>query len=95
MRPRPVWHRLWPLRLGATYRWPVISIALANDSDSGLASALWTGDVGRAHALAERIQAGQMVINDYIPIGPEAPFGSCKKSGFGREKGLRTNSQAA
>lgn len=64
------------------------AVFIANDSDFGLVSALWTSDVGRAHSVAERIQAGQVVINDYTPIGPEAPFGGYKKSGFGREKGL-------
>jgi acyl-CoA reductase-like NAD-dependent aldehyde dehydrogenase len=34
------------------------------------------------------MQSGQVYVNDYQPIGPEAPFGGYKNSGFGREKGL-------
>jgi acyl-CoA reductase-like NAD-dependent aldehyde dehydrogenase len=64
------------------------AVTIANDTEYGLASAIWTSDVGRAHHIAEQMQSGQVYVNDYQPIGPEAPFGGYKNSGFGREKGL-------
>jgi aldehyde dehydrogenase (NAD+) len=63
-------------------------VALANDSEFGLAAGLWTSDVSRAHRVAAQLQAGQVYINEYWAGGVETPFGGVKNSGYGREKGV-------
>ncbi|WP_219996644.1 aldehyde dehydrogenase [Paenibacillus sp. tmac-D7] len=66
------------------------AIRLANDTEFGLAAAVWTENIHRGHRVAKQLQAGQVYINDYSPIDVEAPFGGYKKSGIGREKGLES-----
>jgi aldehyde dehydrogenase (NAD+) len=64
------------------------AVALANGTDYGLMSAVWTRDLSRAHRLSADIHAGQVYVNAYgAGGGVELPFGGFKKSGYGREKG--------
>jgi aldehyde dehydrogenase (NAD+) len=65
------------------------AVALANGTDYGLVSALWTQNISRAHRLAAEVDAGQIFVNTYgAGGGVELPFGGFKKSGYGREKSI-------
>lgn len=59
----------------------------ANDTPYGLAAAVWTRDIGKAHAIADRVKAGTVWVNCYNVVDPAAPFGGFKMSGIGRELG--------
>ncbi|WP_169251391.1 aldehyde dehydrogenase family protein [Brevibacterium sp. 'Marine'] len=65
------------------------AVALANGTDYGLVTALWTQNISRAHRLAAEVDAGQIFVNTYgAGGGVELPFGGFKKSGYGREKSI-------
>ncbi len=59
----------------------------ANTTDYGLAAAVWTRDIAKAHNIAARIRAGTVWVNCYDIFDAAAPFGGFKSSGMGRELG--------
>ena len=60
---------------------------IANDTSYGLASAVWTNDINKAHLLARKLQAGIVWINCEFVSDPGMPFGGYKQSGWGKEMG--------
>lgn len=64
------------------------AVAIANGTRYGLTAGLWTSDVGRAHRVAARLEAGMVWVNTYRYIRWSTPYGGFKASGWGRENGV-------
>ena len=76
-----------PVAAVIPYRDEAEAIALANDSEYGLAGAVWTADAGRGESVAARIRAGTVAVNSPGALDAYGPFGGFKNSGYGREGG--------
>jgi acyl-CoA reductase-like NAD-dependent aldehyde dehydrogenase len=63
------------------------AVERANRSSYGLGGSIWSGDLDRAYALAEQLEAGTVWINKHAELDPSIPFGGAKQSGLGQELG--------
>lgn len=63
------------------------AISRANDSEYGLAGAVWTADPDKGVEIAEQLETGTVWVNEFLHLSPFAPFGGHKQSGFGAEYG--------
>jgi gamma-glutamyl-gamma-aminobutyraldehyde dehydrogenase len=77
-----------PVLSVTTFRDDAEAIAIANNSEYGLGSAIWTGDLARAHRLSRDIQAGLVWVNCYEEGDTSVPFGGQKLSGHGSDRSL-------
>jgi gamma-glutamyl-gamma-aminobutyraldehyde dehydrogenase len=64
------------------------AVRLANDTDHGLAAAVWTSDLSSAHRISRALRAGTVWVNCYEEGDMSVPFGGMKQSGHGRDKSL-------
>ena len=71
-----------------TFKTDEEALAIANGTDYGLGSGLWTRDLQRAHRTARELHAGMVWVNSYKRVNPGSPFGGFGQSGYGREMGF-------
>ncbi len=64
------------------------ALKIANSTDYGLASGVWTSDLSRAHRMAQKLQSGSVFINTYRAMEPGMPVSGFKQSGIGHENGM-------
>lgn len=77
-----------PVLACITFDDPAEAVRIANDSEYGLAAAVWSRDLSTAHGIARRLRAGMVYVNCYDADDITVPFGGYKQSGIGRDKSL-------
>jgi len=77
-----------PVLSTITFKDEAEAIAIANDTQYGLAAAVWTQDLNTAHRMARAIRAGMVYVNCYDADDITVPFGGFRQSGMGRDKSL-------
>ncbi|WP_417608551.1 aldehyde dehydrogenase family protein [Parasphingorhabdus sp.] len=76
-----------PVLVVQTFKEADEAVALANDSEYGLAAAIWTENLGQAHQMAKKIKSGIIGLNTAMGADWDVPLGGYKQSGIGRENG--------
>ena len=71
-----------------TFKTDAEALEIANGTEYGLGSGLWTTHLQRAHLFAREIRSGMVWINSYKRVNPGSPFGGTGQSGYGREMGF-------
>ncbi len=71
-----------------TFKDDAEALAIANSTEYGLGSGLWTSNLQRAHKFARDLYAGMVWVNSYKRVNPGSPFGGYGQSGYGREMGF-------
>jgi (Z)-2-((N-methylformamido)methylene)-5-hydroxybutyrolactone dehydrogenase len=79
-----------PVGVAIPFRNEEEALALANDSDYGLAGGVWTSDVARAHRFVRDLEVGAVWVNTYRRLHWAVPFGGVKDSGYGRDSGVES-----
>ena len=79
-----------PVLAVSTFETPDDAVASANASAFGLFAAIWTKDLGTAHRIAPRLEAGMVTVNDPPLTFPQSPFAGFKQSGLGFEQGIES-----
>jgi acyl-CoA reductase-like NAD-dependent aldehyde dehydrogenase len=77
-----------PVLATITFKTPEEAVAIANNVEYGLAAAVWTRDITKAHRTARALRAGTVYVNCYDADDITVPFGGFKQSGIGRDKSL-------